>query len=142
MNILMNGSVVKQELNVKALYRHCVRKNGRPSRDRHIRLKQWISNSIRPKMPRCPSSGSMFVYYLYVVRLNKPKPRQEGMTGRSSCAPIPRYPLLRFCMLAIAKNIQNGANVAQMRLQFCDNSIEINFSVNYGGRFAQSSAVR
>jgi len=34
---------------------------------------------------------------------------------------------IRFCMLVIAKNIQNGANVAQMRLRFCNNSTEINF---------------
>jgi hypothetical protein len=30
-------------------------------------------------------------------------------------------------MLVIAKQIQNGTNVAQMRLQFCNNSTEITF---------------
>ena len=34
---------------------------------------------------------------------------------------------IRFCMLVIAKQMQNGTNVAQMRLQFCNNSTEINF---------------
>ena len=34
---------------------------------------------------------------------------------------------IRFCMLVIAKQIQNGTNVAQMRLQFCKNSTEITF---------------
>jgi hypothetical protein len=64
---------------------------------------------------------------LSVVQLNKPKPRRESMTGRSSCAPIPHYLSLRFCMFVIAKSIQNGTNVTQMRLQFCNNSTAINF---------------
>lgn len=101
----VDGNVVKQEMDVKALYRHCVRKNGRLFQDRHIRLKPWTLNSIWRKVTIYPNSGPMFAYCSSVAQLSQPKPKPENMTGRYSYALIPPCPqLISYnCMLCAGR---------------------------------------
>jgi hypothetical protein len=74
----VDGNVVKQEMDVKALYRHCVRKKWQaiPGQG-HIRLKPWTLNSIWRKVTIYPNSGPMFAYCSSVAQLNQPNPSRK-----------------------------------------------------------------
>ena len=168
----IDGSVVKQELNVNALYRHCVRKKWQTIPGQTYQAKTVDVEVNLAESTKIPEQW-VNVRLLFVRGVAEQTKTQAGKhdwavflctdTALSATEILQRYAMrwaievyfkeakqhlgllkeqsnhyaayiasihltaIRFCMLVIAKQIQNGTNVAQMRLQFCQNSTEINF---------------
>lgn len=168
----VDGNVVKQEMDVKALYRHGVRKKWQtiPGQAYQAKtldvelnlaesadmLEQWTNVRLlfvrgaveQTKTQTGKHDWAIFlctdtalsaadILQLYAMRWAievyfKEAKQHLGLLKEQSnhyAAYIASIHLtaIRFCMLVIAKQIQNGTNVAQMRLQFCKNSTEITF---------------
>jgi len=167
-----DGKMVKQELNVKALYRHCVRKKwqvvaGQSYQAKTVDVKlnlaesatipeQWVNIRLvfvrgaveQTKTQTGKHDWAVFlctdtalsateILQCYAMRWAievyfKEAKQHLGLLKEQSnhyAAYVASIHLtaIRFCMLVIAKSIYNGTNIAQMRLQFCDNSTEINY---------------
>jgi len=167
-----DGRIVGQELDVKALYQHYVRKKwqavtGQPYQAKTVdvrlnlaenatMLEQWINVRLvfvrgaaeQTKSQAGKHDWTVFlctdtalsvteILQRYAMRWTievyfKEAKQHLGLLKEQSnhyAAYVASIHLtaIRFCMLVIAKSICNSASIAQMRLQFCNDSTEINF---------------
>ena len=92
----VEGSMVRQELDARALYRHSVRKKWQMIAGCGYQAKMVDAELNLAESPKDSEQWVKFDCYLSVARLIKLKPKQASMTGWSFYVPIPLYPPWRF----------------------------------------------
>lgn len=95
---------------------------------RHVMGQQMLTLGLAGEEGFVPLDSELFISQSKAQSLPRPfRDRRNAVAKHYRAARSQSKLEMAFCMLVIAKSIYNGANVAQMRLQSCDNSTEINY---------------